>query len=176
MCTMKIIDKKDIPPLLTPDEQKRFNDYHDKVLNMMKEQQKPKDEINTSFGDFWNLCDNPIPILYTKFIKGKPITYLTRNKEQIKVVISMTKEPTMNFVDAGTIPKKHGGKTGLDWAKYLNQIPVGKAWIVAEDDKDFKISSVKSAVKVINKTAKKTLYNAVQRTEDGKIKLYVTKA
>jgi len=79
------------------------------------------------------------------------------------------------LVDVADIPKVARGKKGVEWLKVLNEIPVGKVWKLSEDNKEYKLGSVKAGVNVINKEAKKKLFKAEQRTVDDKVTLYVTR-
>jgi len=81
----------------------------------------------------------------------------------------------LKIVEVADIPKAKRGKRGKDWVKILREIPVGKVWKLTEDNKEYKLGSVKAGVNVINKEAKKQLYKAEQRTVDDKVTLFVTR-
>jgi hypothetical protein len=91
-----------------------------------------------------------------------------------KVGDKMPKEkPKMVFVEKTAIPIKKAGKIGFDWEGLFSQIPDTKAWKIIEGDSP-SIASVRDAVKKHNKT-NKVKYDAVQRTENGKSALYVSR-
>lgn len=90
----------------------------------------------------------------------------------------LTKEklPKMTFVATGEVPKRKG-REGTNWSNVLSQIPEGMTWKLPEDNKDYKLSTVKQGVKEYNKSVEgtnKPQYEAVQRTIEGKKYLYIT--
>ena len=80
----------------------------------------------------------------------------------------------MVFVEPTEIPSI-SRKKGKNWLEILNKIPVGQTWVLPEDNGTYKLSSVKSGMDSVNKEAKKTLFEAKQRTVEGKLHLYVTR-
>ena len=84
-------------------------------------------------------------------------------------------KPSLTIVEPSEIPKKGVGRKGKNWLKLLSLIPKGKVWKLSEDNKDYKLSSVKAGVKVVNEEAKKELFKAEQRTIDEKVFLFVTR-
>jgi len=84
-------------------------------------------------------------------------------------------KPQLVFVKATEIPTIVRRKS-YNWIGLFDQIPKGQALVISEDDKEHKIASVKAGVKAVNKEAKKELFVAKQRTKDGKLYLYVTRA
>ena len=85
-------------------------------------------------------------------------------------------KPIGEIVEVADIPKVARGKKGVEWLKILKEtIPVGKVWKITEDNKTYKIGSVKAGVNAVNKEAKKQLFKAEQRTVDDKVILFITR-
>jgi len=109
-------------------------------------------------------------------VKYSKLHYIVISKHRINCLggekrnMDLTK---MVFVNSKNVPNRNA-RTGVDWAKYFNAIPKGKAWILEKDNSDFKLSTVKSAVKDFVKKNSKSTLKALQRTKDGKVLLYVS--
>ena len=109
------------------------------------------------------------------FISTKLINNRLVNRIQSRMIIKciggecMPKEKSkMVFVDE--IPERKGGRIGYDFELMLKLIPEGKAWKIGVKDYP-SITTVRSYVK--KHLAKE--YDTVQRTEDEKRFLYVSK-
>lgn len=86
----------------------------------------------------------------------------------------------IELIDPSEIPKVARGKKGADWLEYLNaNVPIGKTIKVTDsvkiDKTTYKIGSIKAGVTAINKESKKQLFQASQRTLEGKVVLYITR-
>jgi len=175
MSKMVFVDKSEIPKLYG------FN--MDKIKEFLERHKNDNDGLDYSilkFKDFWENLDNfgckDYIFISQKLIRNRVVSKVVRIM-RIKCIGGecMPKEKTkMVFVETSAIPVKHAGKTGFDWESLFSQIPDGKAWKVLVGDKP-SIASVRDAVKAHNKKTGKDVYDAVQRTENGKSALYVSR-
>ena len=150
--------------------------HYQELFDFLKRHRKDDDGLDYSilkFKEFWENLDNFGCKEYI-FISTKLINNRLVNRVQSRMVIKciggecMPKEKSkMVFVDE--IPERNAGRTGYDFDGLLNQIPEGKAWKVGEKD----YPSIATVRAYVRKHAKE--YDAVQRTEDGKRFLFVSK-
>lgn len=114
----------------------------------------------------------------TKYIKGKPRVYVTRDKTKgVKWLKEKQKEKEeMVFVDNAEIPEKGTRTTSSKWLDLLSKIPLGKAWKISIKDGLYKFGTLKQATARINKTIPdvEQHYRCVQRTIEGEIYVYLS--
>ena len=107
------------------------------------------------FGELKTICNKcALTIFYYE---------LSYFQEYIKIIFS-EKTRTFNIKEVKEIKK---------WLEILNSIPVGKAWKLIEDNKGYKLSSVKAGVKIVNKEAKKQLFRIIEKRINNKKVLFV---
>lgn len=113
-----------------PEKPIDMTSYYQDIFKKLMNRQQRKDDfcsekiVEIRFKEFWNLCENPIPVVF----KYKNHYLITRDTNKINEVIKMTKEEEMRFVELSTVPEKKGGRASKDWFSILSKIPVGKAW------------------------------------------------
>lgn len=129
--------------------------------------------ITLNFKRFWENIDNfgckEYVFIRAKFINNR-VVYTEQERFKIKCMGGeyMSKEkPKMIFVDK--VPTKHGGRGGYDIEAMLKQIPEGKYWKVSSEDHP-SIATIREYIK-----KNELPYEAVQRTENTKVFLFVSK-
>lgn len=88
----------------------------------------------------------------------------------------MTEQEELVFLEPSEIPKSNRGGVGRDWSGLFDQIPKGKVLVMTED-KYGSSANIRAQVSNYNKTAKKKVLNATQRTDakTEKTTVYVTR-
>lgn len=109
-------------------------------------------------------------------VKYNKLHYTVISKHRINCLGGENKNmdlTKMVFVNTKEVPNRNA-RTGVDWGKYFNAIPKDQAWILDAETSDFKLSTVKSAVKDFVKKNPKSTLKALQRSKNGKVLLYVS--
>jgi len=155
-----------------PEPLKGFDSEKTKILieKIHKEKWKlylKNNPLQLFFKEFWNLCENPIPVVF----KYKNRYLITRDTNKIKEVKELAKDEQMSFVDVIAIPIKHGGRQSKDWLSIFAKIPVGKAWTP-------KVKGVQTIREAINKLVKEKQlvdgeFEVMQRTVGKEVVVYV---
>jgi len=79
----------------------------------------------------------------------------------------------MKLIDEKAIPGRIKKKAG-EWLEIISRIPVGKAWVITEEEAGVKATSIKTMVnRLIEMEELPKNYKTVQRTIKGKVTVYI---